>query len=428
MSATPRNPLVKRVPPGVWTGLIWCAALIEPIVHYVVLPPGNVVSYSYPQRGLDSARAQALLALAVVLALAGSALLHRRPQTGFVLLTAGTVVSAAAWRQVEIPWPQFLAVAVAVGFLAARSARRTSIAAAALAVGVLACFMSLRLALRPGGGDPSEPAVALIVVVAWLIGNRVHEARAHAEHLRAQATISALTAERLRIARELHDMVAHSLGIVALQAGAARRVIDTQPAKARDALGEVETASRETLAGLRRMLGALRQAELGEELEEGAGEGLAGGLADKPLAEMQGLADVGRLAAATTAAGVRVDVRWLGERRALPPEIDLAAYRVVQESVTNVVRHAGISSCQVTIDCRADALAIEVVDGGRGRGGTAHPGYGILGMRERVGLLHGEFAAAPRPGGGFRVTARLPLPVSLPPPSPRPAPAPGGVR
>ncbi len=106
-------------------------------------------------------------------------------------------------------------------------------------------------------------------------------------------------------------------------------------------------------------------------------------------------------------------MRWLGEWRPLPPEIDLSAYRIVQESVTNVVRHAGTRSCQVTVDCREDELAIEVVDRGRGRGGTTDPGYGILGMRERVALLHGEFSAAPRPEGGFRVAARLPLPAGV---------------
>ena len=130
-------------------------------------------------------------------------------------------------------------------------------------------------------------------------------------------------------------MVAHSMGIITLQAGAAARVIETQPQRARDALFEVENAGRETLAGLRRMLGPLRPADAGQDYQPGS---------------MPGLADIDRLAAATTAAGVRVDVRWRGERRTLPPDFELAAYRIVQESVTNVVRHAGTRSCQVLID------------------------------------------------------------------------------
>jgi signal transduction histidine kinase len=192
-------------------------------------------------------------------------------------------------------------------------------------------------------------------------------------------------------------MVAHSTGIIALQAGAARRVIDTQPSRARDALGEIENASREVLAGLRRTLGVLRERDPDHP---------AGGTPP-------GLADVDRLAAATAAAGVRVDVRWLGQRRSLPQEISLAAYRVIQEAVTNVVRHADTRACEVTVDCRKAELSVEVVDAGRGHGTTTEPGYGLLGMRERVSLLHGEFSAAPRPEGGFRVTARLPVPAAV---------------
>jgi signal transduction histidine kinase len=389
------------VPPGVWTAVTWCAVTIYPVIEYVALPPHNSVTYSYPRHGLDSPRAQALMAVATLLALAGSALVRRRPRTAFALLVAATVATTLAWRQTEIPLTQFLALAVALGFITALHPRRTSLIAAALAAGTLACYLSLRLLLWPSDGYPPEPFTALMLVIGWLIGNSVHQGRAHAEQLRAQATTQAVTDERLRIARELHDMVAHSTGIVALQAGAARRVIDTQPSRARDALGEIEAASRETLAGLRRTLGALRDSD-------------PGGAADRmPPEAAPGLADIDRLAAATAAAGVHVDVRWLGRRRSLPPEISLSAYRIIQEAVTNVVRHADTHACQVTFDCRADELSIEVVDGGRGRGTATDPGYGLLGMRERVSLLHGEFSAAPRPDGGFRVAARLPVPAAV---------------
>jgi signal transduction histidine kinase len=241
--------------------------------------------------------------------------------------------------------------------------------------------------------------------------------------LRAHAAAEAITAERLRISRELHDMVAHSMGIITLQAGAAARVIDTQPQSARTALHEVESAGREVLAGLRRMLGALRQAEPGqaEPGQPGPGQG------DQTLlGSLPGLADIERLAAATTAAGVRVDVRWRGERRPLPPDIDLAAYRIVQESVTNVVRHAGVGSCQVLITRDDETLAVEIADRGHGRGGgTTGTGCGLAGMRERVALLRGEFSAASQPEGGFLVTARLPLPaeVAKPAKAPKAAPA-----
>jgi signal transduction histidine kinase len=135
---------------------------------------------------------------------------------------------------------------------------------------------------------------------------------------------------------------------------------------------------------------------------------------------MPGLADVDRLAAATTAAGVRVDVQWQGERCPLPPDIDLAAYRIVQESVTNVVRHAGTRSCRVRITRDDEALSIEVADDGHGLTGdpgavTSGTECGLAGMRERVALLRGDFAAGPGPAGGFLVTARLPVPVRAAP-------------
>jgi signal transduction histidine kinase len=172
-------------------------------------------------------------------------------------------------------------------------------------------------------------------------------------------------------------------------------VIDTQPGEARNALEAIEATSRDTLSGLRRMLTALRKDDPGAA----------------PLGPAPGLADLGRLAAATMDAGVRVDVRIEGEPKPLPPDVDLSAYRIVQEAVTNVVRHAGTDSCRVTIGYRDDDLAVEIDDDGDG--GVVGTGYGIVGMRERVALLRGEFTAGPRPGGGFRVAARLPLPAAV---------------
>nr|WP_225311294.1 histidine kinase [Microbispora cellulosiformans] len=260
--------------------------------------------------------------------------------------------------------------------------------------------------------------MALTTVIAWLLGNSVGESREHAEELRARAAAQAVTDERLRIARELHDMVAHTIGVIALQAGAARRVIDTQPERARDALGEIETAGRQTLSGLRRMLGALRSPEPGRSPRPALREPGPDPASLEPFLEPIPdaglcLADVERLAARTTDAGVRVDVHWRGERRPLPPEIDRSAYRVVQEAVTNVVRHAGTTSCRVSIDYRDDEVRVEVLDDGRG-GGSVGAGYGLVGMRERVGLLRGSFSAGPRPGGGFRVEARLPVSAAVP--------------
>ncbi|MFB7508982.1 sensor histidine kinase, partial [Streptomyces broussonetiae] len=228
----------------------------------------------------------------------------------------------------------------------------------------------------------------------------MRERREHAVALRAQEVAEAVTAERLRIARELHDMVAHSVGIVTIQAGVGSRVIDTQPEEARAALRAIEATSRQSLTGLRRTLVALRQAEpdmTGAEWES--------------LAPTPGLADLERLAAATADAGVQVEVRVSGEQRPLPADLDLAAYRIVQEALTNVVRHAGTGHCRVAVGYGGEELTVEIVDDGRGTGvpGPGH-GFGIIGMRERVGLLRGRLSAGPRPEGGFRVVARLPLP------------------
>ncbi|GAA4499498.1 sensor histidine kinase [Actinoallomurus oryzae] len=396
MSAVSPSPLFKRIPPGVWTALAWCAGTVFTFLIRLRLPGEGAASmYTgvifYRWDGLT------MLMMATALTLVGSCLLLRRPITAIVSVLAGSVIGTLPLSVGAIPVPQFLSVDVALCFIAASGRRRTSLTAAGLVVATLAGYLAFRVARGWTIGTSTELAVMMTALISWLIGNSIHQTRDHADARRAQA----VTAERLRIARELHDVVAHSIGIIALQAGAARRVIDTQPGRARDALGEVETASRETLSGLRRMLGALRQAE------REAGTDIA------PLDEMPGLADVDRLAETTTAAGVRVDVRWRGDRRPLPAEVDLSAFRIIQEAVTNVVRHADARSCTVSIDHRDGALSIEVADRGRGHGGTPDTGYGLVGMRERVALLHGDFSAGPAPEGGYRVTAELPLPARV---------------
>ena len=402
MPATPRLPLLKRIPPGVWTALIWCAGLALTMLMRFRLP-GQEEADAYRTVLLSSAKWEgwALLTLGTVMTLGGGVLMRRRPLSALALLLSGSIAGTSALSVGAIPLLQFLAVDLALYFIAAARTRRTGIMAICMALCTLAGYLAVRLLNGWAIGTTTELIVALTAVIAWLIGDSMHQSRVHSEQVRAQAAAQAVTAERLRIARELHDMVAHTIGIVALQAGAARRVIDTRPELAREALGEVEIASRETLSGLRRMLGALRRAEPGHAPEA----------APLDPAPAPGLADIDRLAERTTAAGVRVDVRWQGEQRPLPPETGMSAYRIVQEAVTNVVRHAGTPSCQVTVDCRDEELAIEVVDSGNGPGRAADTGYGLLGMRERVGLLHGEFSAAPRPGGGFRVAARLPVPA-----------------
>ena len=217
--------------------------------------------------------------------------------------------------------------------------------------------------------------------VAWVFGGVYRKRREYLEALHEQRAARAVLTERLRIARELHDMVAHSIGIITVQAGAAAGSSTTQPEQTRQALTGIETTSRETLPELRRMLGALRRAE---PATPAAGRTLAP-------------AGPGRRRAARRARptpGVRVHVDWRGERRPLPPEIELSAFRIIQESVTNVVRHAGGAHVPGRGRLRAGrTLTIEVVDDGdaaAGRpseAGGRRDGFGLLGMRERVTLL-----------------------------------------
>jgi signal transduction histidine kinase len=329
--------------------------------------------------------------------LASAVLLRRRPLTA-VAVTVGGSAATTAMPAMPASVLQIVlagAAGIEICYLAATRPLRVS------ATGLALVGAGLLIPVR-GGVDlaPLRSGVAVVTIIAWLLGLSIRQAQARAELRRAQAAAQTALVERLRIARELHDIVAHSIGIIAIQAGAGHRVFDARPAEARDALAAIEATSRETLAGLRRMMTGLRLAEPGPGPGPGPGQA--------PMSPAPGLADIERLAAMTLEAGVQVDVDWRGRREPLPADIDLAAFRIIQEAVTNVVRHAGTDQCRVLIDQQDGQLSIEVTDSGRG-GSVAGTGYGITGMRERAALLGGDFSADPRPGGGFRVAARLPV-------------------
>jgi signal transduction histidine kinase len=392
MDTTRLFSLLRRVPPGVWTAVIWCSYTVYSVRVFLGIPytPFGSGQQFKPAAWL-------LLAAATTVAVTGSALLRRWPLPAIGLLLAGSVIAALAHHSPTVSLAHYLAADVALGVIVADRSRPAWIAALVAMLAVLPGYAIIRIQLGESGQQLGWSLNALTAAVAWLAGNSTRLARTYTEELRARAAAEAATAERLRISRELHDIVAHSIGVIALQAGAAARVIDTQPHRARKALREVETASRETLAGLRRMLVA-RPPGPGQEPQV-------------PREPAPGLADIARLAAETTAAGVRVSVHWQGERRPLPADVELAAYRIIQESVTNVIRHAGTSSCQVLIDSQQDKLAIDVTDSGHGAGSAMGSGHGLAGMRERAALLGGDLTAGPRPEGGFRVTVRLPVPA-----------------
>ena len=215
--------------------------------------------------------------------------------------------------------------------------------------------------------------------------------RVEAEH-EAQ-TRRAVEAERARIAGELHDVVTHNVSVMVVQAGAARSVLDSSPDDAREALLAVEASGRTAMSELRHLLGLLAP---------------AGGEEDM-LVPQPGAARVPALVERVRAAGLSVELSVTGARD-LPPGVDLAAYRVVQEALTNVIKHAGTSRAAVVLEYRPEDLLIAVTDDGRPVTGSGGPGgRGLIGLRERIGLYGGELDAGPRPGGGWRVRARIPL-------------------
>ncbi|MGK5641766.1 sensor histidine kinase [Streptomyces sp. URMC 126] len=225
----------------------------------------------------------------------------------------------------------------------------------------------------------------------------------------------AVAEERVRIARELHDVVAHHMSVVSVQAGLARYVFASDPATARDALGTIAASSGEALEEMRRLLAVLR---VGPEGGDDGGKGIGPAEGDCPYHPMPGLGRLEATVERVRAVGVRVELEVTGERRPLPAGPDLCAYRVVQEALTNIIKHAGTARAVVRVAFRPHELELSVTDDGRPaprRRGTvpANPvpsgGHGLIGMRERARIYGGSLAAGPRADGGFEVRLTLPL-------------------
>jgi len=317
---------------------------------------------------------------------------------------AWALASGAAFASLGLNLvPLGLAILVYLYTAAARCPRRDSLA------GLVATEVLLGLVwlARPRSiGDGSTLVLdCLIVAAAWWLGDgtrrrqeavvTAQERAAELEQAREELARRAVSEERLRIARELHDVVAHSMSIIAVQSGVGVHVLDSQPEEARKALVAVEATSRQALVEMRRLLGVLRR-----DAEP------TGSLAPAP-----GLAEVETLAADVARTGVRVEVRIEGTPSVLPAGLDLSAYRIVQEALTNVVKHAGPATARVGVRYSPGQVSVEVVDDGRGTGtgGRDHGGHGIAGMRERAALYGGTLEVGPLPGGGFRVAAKLPV-------------------
>ena len=280
--------------------------------------------------------------------------------------------------------------------------RRRSVPALVLCLILIAAAAAGAELMKPAGvmDAPSMAAGIVFGVVvlggAWTVGRAARERRAYARRSAEQVAHQAVTDERLRIAREVHDIVAHSMSLIAVKAAIANHVADARPEQARETLRVIETTSRGALAEMRRTLGALR-----------GDAGLPAELAPAP-----GLADLPELVERAGAAGVRVDLE-VDAGLELPDGVGLSVYRIVQESLTNVVRHAGRARCRVRVTAEDGAVRIRVLDDGpggaepAGRDGPGQ-GHGLVGMRERVALYGGTLTAASRPSGGFEVRADLP--------------------
>jgi signal transduction histidine kinase len=461
--ARQRPPLTKRLRPRHWAsldyvvggmfGLILLATIRRGVTQAIENPDGFV-----PYRPLTLTWPLALFLIVMTVVAVG--MRRRRPAFMLGVLLAGSVVVTSLTGPEVGTLAYFLPVAYVLYLVAATYEHRQAAVRVLIAVFSALLTDAVLIHLTGGGFFLSGEVVsaALCVIIAWFTGYIVRQRRRYAIGLQDEAASKAVAEERLRIARELHDVVAHSMSVIAVQAGYGQYVIDTQPGDARDALGAIQATSREALDEMRRMLGALRQADesdaarhddrgdAGGEAEAGelGGSAIAAGGGTAPLFPAPGLADLDRLVARTASAGVRVDVTRRGMPGDLPASIDLSAYRIIQEALTNVVKHARTSSCQVLIGYGRDELVLEVTDNGAGlpamagaaagagfAGDTGLPGdgsswralagdggraiggsgHGIIGMRERMSLLGGEFSAGPLPGYGFQISAHIPLPA-----------------
>jgi signal transduction histidine kinase len=299
------------------------------------------------------------------------------------------VMAATLAEESVIHRTMHLPATLAVYTVAAHCPRSESIRAGGLAI--LLLFVPL-----PGFIDwgPPIPAIA-----AWLLGDNLRTRRAYMSELEARAerlereqdesARRATAEEQARIARELHDVLAHNVSVMVVQAAAANDIFDRQPEQAREALRAIERTGRSALTELRRLLGSVRRT--GTE-----------------FAPQPGLAALDGLVEGVRAAGLPVTLEVEGELDDLPAGLDLSAYRIVQEALTNAIKHADASLADVRVRRTPEGVELEVVDDGAGPTGNGR-GQGLIGMRERASLLGGAVEAGPKKGGGFRVKATLPL-------------------
>jgi len=345
--------------------------------------------------GISSGDRALAAAIGVVLPLSLAS--RRRAPLAVLALAVATSVAANFLWVLDAGF--VLAVALMV---AAYSAGAHTVAARArIAVVGVGALIAINAAIN-GFALGDTVFIAMILGGAWLAGRAMHYHREREQLLktlmidlereRDTKARSAVAEERIRIARELHDIVAHAISVIVLQARGARRSLTSHPSETREALDTIEATGGQALTEMRRLLGLLRTGE-----EEVA------------LAPQPSLRFIEQLVAHVREAGVPVDVTVEGEPIELPPGIDLSAYRIVQESLTNTLKHAGSATARVVIRYRKDDLELEVADSGVRAAGGDGEGHGLVGMRERVLIYGGRLETGRRDSGGFTVRARLPL-------------------
>ncbi len=353
----------------------------------------------------------ALLAVTLPLALR-----RRYPVTVAVVVIGAFVIGRIAvspdvpllpWEGTVTVWACWLALYSAVAY----RVRSRATLPAVTAVVVVLCGEVVRELFFVGGGVYSDLPLnagfllaynVVFILLPVLLGLAVRSLRDRSREL-AEQTVElrrerednarrAVLEERVRIARELHDVVAHHVSVMGVQAGAARRVMARRPDQAEEALSSIEASSRQAVVELHRLLGFLRR--------EGQ---------DDALAPQPDLAQLPELIAQATQGELTVDLTVQGDPRPLPGTLELSVYRVVQEALTNALKHSGGTAARVRVAYRATTLEIEVADDGRGGGAAGGSGHGLIGMRERVRLHGGHLRAGPDPAGGFVVHASFPL-------------------
>jgi signal transduction histidine kinase len=321
-----------------------------------------------------------LLVLAVVIAM------------GYAAYAAGPDVGGALQG--------WIVLNIALYSVAAHCEMRTALVGAAITAAFILLFEIPRLV--EGGRVDDVAGEWLFLGGVWLLGRWVRQRRDRTADLERRAAElaadrealarEAVADERARIAREMHDAVAHSVSVMVLQAGAAERVLSASPELARESLVTIQDAGREAIVELRRMLGLLRDPA-----------------ADAELAPQPGVGRLDALLEHVRAAGLPVELTFDGEPRRLPPGIDRSVYRIVQEGLTNALKYAGPAHATVRIRYGEQAVELEVLDDGQGPDSGGGRGFGLLGMRERAALYGGTLDAQPRPGGGYALRASLPL-------------------